>query len=203
MKPFPGILRSRWLACPVSILALFGLTWFVWPKPAGSGLTVQFAGLVGGWSPARFAIFSVSNMTSRSISFVTGNPQLGTGGVWSQGIVWPTSASGAELRVGQFTNYLVAVPTNACNWRLPVTWCYKPDVSETIVARSKSFLRAVKEGRRPGLGYDFAVTSYTNFSAGIEFVGTQPGSATNPTHPSGSYTNREPAAAGPGDDLVR
>jgi hypothetical protein len=90
MKPFPGILRSRWLACPVSILALFGLTWFVWPKPAGSGLTVQFAGLVGGWSPARFAIFSVSNMTSRSISFVTGNPQLGTGGVWSQGIVWPT-----------------------------------------------------------------------------------------------------------------
>lgn len=181
------------LLCAVGLL-LFGVMF--WPRPQGSGVTIQFVGFTNAPGQSRSAVFGVTNLSRSKITFAALELQSRTAGVWSENIAAASHTIGIELGAGQGTNVTVAVPSDGKAWRVPVGWHYNPSALEVYSYRGKNLLRTAQEGSLAGWNHGFSLSGYTNFSAAVEFARAEPDGAANGSQPNHSETNRTSSAAG-------
>jgi hypothetical protein len=180
----------------LGLLVLLSVGVTLWPQPPSSGLTIQFVGFTNVAGQPSFAVFGVTNLSRKSMTFAPAQPQVRTGGVWSGAVVVRPPAIGIALRAGWGTNVSVDLPDHAEAWRMPVVWGYDLNKWEFYVQRSKNLLRTAQHGSLSGWREGFGVNGYTNFSAEIESTKAEPDGAANGSQPIRSETNSTPSAAG-------
>ena len=184
------------LACALCLVVLLLIAVLLWPQPQVSGLAIKFVGFTNALGQPRSAVFGVTNLSRSTISFVIPEPQVRTGGSWSEIVVaGPNQIRGFRLAGGQGTNVTTTVPSRGEAWRMPIRWFFDLSTLDVYVRRSKNLLHTAKEGSLSGWKYGFALTSYTNFSAEMELTKAEDGAA-NGSQPFRSETNRTPPAAG-------
>ncbi len=184
------------LACAVCLVVLLLIAVLLWPQPQASGLAIKFVGFTNALGQPRSAVFGVTNLSRRTITFVTPEPQVRTGGSWSEIVVAGPRPISVKLAGGQGTNVTMTVPSRGEAWRMPIMWVYDLSTLDFYVHRSKNLLRTAKEGSLSGWKYGFALTGYTNFSAEMELTKAEPDGPANGSQPIRSETNRTSSAAG-------
>ena|SRR5947208_3663824 len=184
------------LACALCLLVLLLIAGVLRPQPQVSGLAIKFVGFTNALGQPQSAVFAVTNLSRRTITFVTPEPQVRTEGVWSEPVVVGPLPISLGLDGGQGTNVTVAVPNRGQAWRMPIVWVYDLSTLEFYVHRGKNLLRTAKDGSLSGWKYGSALTGYTNFSAEIELTKAEPDDPANGTQPIRSETNRTSSAAG-------
>ncbi len=191
------ILPVHLLACALCLLVLLLAGVVLWPQPQASGLAIKFVGFTNALGQPRSAVFSVTNLSRITISFVIPEPQVRTGGNWSEIVVaGPPPIRGFRLAGGQGMNVTMTVPSRGEAWRMPIRWAYDLNTLDVYVRRSKNLLHTAKEGSLSGWKYGFALTVYTNFSAEMESTKAEPDGPANGSQPIRSETNRTSSAAG-------
>jgi hypothetical protein len=183
-------------ACALCLVVLLLIAVLLWPQPKASGLGIKFVGFTNALGQPQSAVFGVTNLSHRTIGFVTPEPQVRTGGNWSE-IVFAGPGKRVELAGGQVTNVTMTVPSRGEAWRMPIIWFYQLSTLDIYVHRSKDLLSTAKEGSLSGWKYGFALTSYTNFSAEMELTKAEDGAA-NGSQPFRSETNQTSGTAGSG-----
>ncbi len=114
------ILPVHLLACALCLLVLLLAGVVLWPQPQASGLAIKFVGFTNAFGQPRSAVFGVTNLSRRTITFVTPEPQVRTGEGWSEIVVaGPLPIRGVGLAGGQGTHVTVAVPDREEAWRMP------------------------------------------------------------------------------------
>jgi hypothetical protein len=170
--------------------------WTLWPQPQVSGFAIQFVGFTNALGQPQSAVFAVTNVSRRTITFVTPETQVRTNGVWSElVVVGPLPIRPVSLPRGQGTIVTVAAPNRGEAWRMAIIWYYELSTAEIYLGRAKNLLRTAKEGSLSGWKYGFALTSYTNFSAEMELTKAEPSSPANKSQPIRSENNRTSSAA--------
>jgi hypothetical protein len=183
------------LACALCLLVLLVVGVVLWPQPQGSGLAIRFVGFSNALGQPRSAVFGVTNLSRRMITFFVPEPQVRIGAAWA-GVVPGTDPPGLTLDGGLGTNVTVALPKNGDAWRMPIIWAYELSRAEVYLGRGKNLLRTAKEGSLSGWKCGFALTGYTNFSPELELTKAEPDGAANGSQPFSSSTNTTPSAAG-------
>ena len=184
------------LACALCLVVLLLIAVLLWPQPQASGLGIKFVGFTNTLVPPLSAVFGVTNLSRRTIGFVTPEPQVRTGGNWSEIVFAGPGPIRVELAGGQGTIVTMTVPSRGEAWRMPIIWFYQLSTLDLYAHRSKNLLRTAKEGSLSGWKYGFALTGYTNFSVEMELTKAEPDGAANGSQPFRSETNATSSAAG-------
>src|SRR6266516_2193361 len=185
------------LACALCLVVLLLIAVLLSPQPQATGLAIKFVGFTHALGQPRSAVFGVTNLSRSTIGFVIPEPQVRTGGSWSEIVVaGPPPIRGFRLAGGQGTNVTMTVPSRGEAWRMPVMWAYDMSTLDVYVHRSKNLLRTAKEGSLSGWKYGFALTVYTNFSPEMELTNAEPDGLANGSPPVSPRTNRTSSAAG-------
>src|SRR5712691_2467378 len=151
------------LAC---LLALLLVAISIWPRPQDSGLAISFVAFTNALGGSRSAVFGVTNICRRTITFVTPEPQIRTNGVWAEIVVaGPFPLDGLWLYGGQGTNVTVAVPNRGEAWRMPILYAYHQNKGESYVYQVKLMLQSLSGGK-----YHAGSTGYRAFSAVMELT---------------------------------
>ncbi len=188
----------RLLAGGLCLLVLLLVGVMLWPQPRASGLAIQFVGFTNAPGQRRSAVFGVTNLSRRTITFVTPEPQVRTGAGWSEiFFAQPLAIKGVGLGRGQGTQVTVADPDGEEAWRMPIIWSYDMSTVEIYARRVKNMLDTAKEGSLAGWNYGWGLTGYTNFSAEVKFGRAEPDGAANGRQPIRAETNGTSGAAKP------
>jgi hypothetical protein len=154
-------------ACAFCLLVLLSVGMVLWPQPRVSYLAISFTAFTNTTGQPRAAMFSVTNLSRRLITFGVPDPQVRKEGAWpatvATGPLLPTLLKG-----GGRTVVTAAVPTGGEAWRLPILWVYEPSETEFYVHRRMSLL---------GWKHGFRLTGHTNFSAAMEPSQAEPDGA--------------------------
>jgi hypothetical protein len=184
------------LACALCLLVLLLVGVVLWPQPQASGLAIKFVGFTNTLGQPRSAVFGVTNLSRRTITFVTPEPQVRTGEGWSEILVAKPRPITVALAGGQGTNVTVAIPNRGEAWRMPIRWSHQLSTADFYIHRGKNLLRTAKEGSLSGWKYGFALPCFTNFSAELELSRVETDGAANASQPFSSETNGTSPAAG-------
>jgi len=78
-------------------------------------------------------LFSLTNQTDSQMTFLIGAPQIKTAGLWPPR-AGPQARIASELPPHQATNFVVEVPSESGEWRVPVFYGYLPSGTERLRA---------------------------------------------------------------------
>ncbi len=197
MKPGFIVRFVPLVACALCLLVLLLLAVARWGNQRVSRSAVELVALTNVLVQPRSAVFGLTNLSHRTISFIAPEPQVLTRGVWSGVVVPGGVSSGFRLAGGQGANLTVAIPSHGEAWRMPIIWSYRPTRTELYVSRGRNLLYTLKKGMSLS-GWNYGVVSRggTNVSAVMPLIRAEPDGAANESQPIRSETNQTSSAAG-------
>lgn len=157
------------------LLLLMGILAALWPRPAGSELSIQFVSRIHmnepGYVPC--VVFGVTNLSSKSLTWVWAYPQVRSNKVWSEIEIQPQNQH-EDLDAGEGMHVHVPVPRRGDAWRLPIVWSFVPTKLQAPVADFINSRREAQKGAVPGWTSRFGLACCTNFSAEMALTQAEP-----------------------------
>jgi hypothetical protein len=114
--------KFRWvLAGSISSVFLIFIVLFIWlplPRPDGS-FHISLVSITDDSVQGYSAIFSITNQSSSTISYLVCSPQIKTNSTWAS-VQMPRRGVGKMLSAHQASTFTVAAPSVWYVWRVPV-----------------------------------------------------------------------------------